>query len=108
MVWDELSLLSSITSTNLQKIVFPARYRFNRIDHPAIARYYQTIDDCLCQLVGRLQRSGYKHKLEMVFYVWEVPDDEEVFKELLPRFREQGLVKFAWWQDERVIYSSDL
>ena len=72
------------------------------------ARYYQTIDDCLCQLVGRLQRSGYTHKLEIVFRIWEVPDDEDVFKELLPKFREQGRVKFTSWPDERVIHCSDL
>jgi len=50
------------------------------------------IDDCLCQLVERLRGSGYKHRLDVVFLTREVPDDEKVFKELLPRFREQGPV----------------
>jgi len=103
-----VSLFLSITSTDLQKIVLPARYRFKRRDDPVFARYYQTIDDCLCQLIGRLQGLGYKHKLEIVFRIWEVPGDEDVFKGLLPKFREQGRVKFTWWKDERVIYCSDL
>jgi len=43
-----------------------------------------------------------------VFRIREVPDDEEVFKELLPKFREHGRVKFTWWQGEKVIYCPDL
>ena len=108
LIQDEVSLLSSITSTDLQKIVLPARYRFKNRDEPDFTRYHQTVDDCLCQLVERLQGSGYRHKLEVVFHVREVLDDEEIFKELLPKFKEQGRVKFTWWQDERVIYCSDL
>ena len=88
--------------------MLPARYRFKRGDEPDFTRYYQLVDDCLCQLVERLQGSGYRHKLEVIFCIQEVLDDEEVLKELLPKFKEQGRVKFTWWQDERVIYCSDL
>ena len=104
---DEVSLFSSITSTNLQRIVLPTRYGFERMGDPVFAPYYRSIDDCLCQLVGRLRRSGYKRRLEVVFRIKDVPDDEQVFEEFLPRFREQGRVKIMQELGGRIVYSSD-
>ena len=104
----ELSLIASITSTNLQKITFPGRYGFVNKDNSVSVRYYETIDDTLCRLVERLRRSGYKHRLDMAFSTWDVLDGGETsFKELLPRFREQGRVKVVCEPGWRVAYCSD-
>ena len=105
---EEVSLIASITSTNLQKIVFSARYGFESEGNPVFERYYQAIDDCLCQLVGRLRESGYKHRLEMAFCIWDVPHGEGTgFEGFLPKFREQGRVKFLWTLSDTVVYCSD-
>jgi len=108
---DEMSLLASITSTNLRKITIPARYhQFQWMSDPTFLRYYETIDDNLYQLIRRLRGSGYKHRLEVAFRVgrkknadhWEMD-----FKEFLPKFREQGRVMVVERPGERVIYCSD-
>ena len=106
MPGDEMTLFSSITSTNLRKIVLPLRYEFGMPLVSCFERYPQALDDCLYQLVQRLRRSGYKHRLELAFQTIEVPDDE-VFEEFLPKFREQGRVKLISEVDGRVFYSSD-
>lgn len=104
---DELSLIASVTSTNLRKIVFPTRYGFKK-GGPAFTMYYKTIDDSLCRLVERLQGSGYKHRLEMVFHTWEVLDNEGIsFKEFLPKFKERGQVKLVDGLMNKVVYCSD-
>ena len=106
---DEVSLIATITSTNLQKISFPARYGFEmESEDPLFASYYKTIDDSLCQLVERLRKSGYKHRLDMVFRIGRIPGGEETdFKTFLPRFREQGRVKVVLELGERVVYCSN-
>jgi len=104
---DEISLLSSITSTNLQKIVLSARYGFERSGEPAFAAYYQEIDDCLCQLVERLRRSGYKHELEVALHICGVPEDEKALEEFLPKFKEQGRVTLMLGGEKRDTFCSD-
>ena len=66
------------------------------------------IDDRLCQLVERLRRSGYQHRLEVEYQTCESPQDdvEPDFSRSLLKFREQGLVKIVE-TDGRVIYCSD-
>ena len=59
--------------------------------------YRSTMDNSLCQLVDRLQGSGWKVVLEVVFQTRglgerEVDTDPE---ELLPRFKEKGRVGIA-------------
>ena len=105
---DEVLFIASITSTNIRKIVFSARHGFESEGDQVFKRYYQTIDDCLCQLVGRLRESGYEHRLEMVYRIWDVPLGEGPgFKGFLPRFREQGRVKLLWMLSDTVVYCSD-
>ena len=103
----EMSLLSSITSTDLEKIVLPLRYEYGTTDFSPYGRYPRMLDDCLCQLVQRLRRLGYQHKLELEFHIPDVPDDQEVFKVFLPQFRQLGRVKLISEEDGRVVYSSD-
>ena len=102
-----MSLFTSITSTNLQKIVLPLRFGFRTKEFSGFARYRQSLDDCLCRLVEQLRRSGYKQRPELVLLTRDVPDDEKGFEEFLPKFREQGRVKFIRELDGRVVYSSD-
>jgi len=104
---DQVSLITSITSTNLQKIVLSAQYGFKRKGNPAFESYYQTLDGCLCQLVERLRGLGYEHRLDVVIRISEFPDDKRVFEEFLPRFREQGRVKLVRERNGKVVYCSD-
>lgn len=105
--YDEVSLIASITSTKLQRIIFPVRYGFESKNDPIFMRYYDTIDNGLCRLVERLRESGYKNRLDMAFRVWEVPDDERMgLEELLPKFRERGRVVLLWKRSEKVVYRS--
>lgn len=103
-----VSLIASITSIDLQKIVFVVPYGCEGGGEPGFEKHYDTIDDCLCQLVGRLQKSGYKHRLEMVFRIWTIPHGWETgYKGFFQKFREQGCVKFVWRTSDTVVYCSD-
>ena len=51
-------------------------------------------DDTLCELVERLQRSGYKYTLEVVFRAQFVDLEEEVdHDKILPKFKKKGRVR---------------
>jgi len=78
------------------------------ISNPNFVRYYEVIDDRLCQLVERLRRSGYQHRLEVEYQTYESPQDDVKpdFSRFLLKFREQGLVKIVE-TDGMVIYCSD-
>jgi len=105
---DEGHLIASITSTNIRKLVFLTSSIELVISNPNLVRYYEVIDDRLCQLVERLRRSGYQHRLEVEYQTCESPQDdvEPDFSRSLLKFREQGLVKIVE-TDGRVIYCSD-
>ncbi|KAF9648097.1 hypothetical protein BDM02DRAFT_3115866 [Thelephora ganbajun] len=107
--YDKLSLIASITSTNLRKISLPARYQLDCKDDSHRIGYYETIDGCLCQLVERLRGSGYKHRLDVELWIWGSKwNDEKVdFKKLLPKFREQGRVEIVERLSGRVVYCSN-
>jgi hypothetical protein len=52
-------------------------------------------DDMLCELIDRLQKSGYTHILEVEFRAGYVePEDGESLGDqgILPKFREKGRV----------------
>jgi len=55
------------------------------------------MDNSLCQLVDRLQGSGYKYILEVVFQTRGLgePGVEPDLEKLLPRFKEKGRVRIA-------------
>ncbi|KAF9645699.1 hypothetical protein BDM02DRAFT_3189483 [Thelephora ganbajun] len=84
-------LILSITSINLQKLVF-SRLRPNFLKNPC----WIPVDDTICGLVDRLQASGYKHTLELEFRMDSVESGEEVDgKDFLPKFQEKGLVRIV-------------
>jgi hypothetical protein len=102
---EELLLVSTITSTNIQKIVFdPFRTRdFGD-------QFWSSLDTELNGLVDRLRASGYQHVLEMEF-----PRDLGFAKknlgagldEFLPKFREKGRVIISQPGSGRILYCSD-
>jgi len=59
--------------------------------------YRSTMDNSICQLVDRLQGSGYKDILEVVFQTQGLGEREEEpdLEKLLPRFQEKGRVRVA-------------
>ena len=102
------SLITSITSTNLQKIVFSAQALPKWLADSDVARSRNVIDDSLCQLVDRLRRSGYERTLEVEFQTWELAEWEARSDfELLPKFREKGRVGITRTSVWRAAHSSD-
>ncbi|KAF9648099.1 hypothetical protein BDM02DRAFT_2349858 [Thelephora ganbajun] len=87
----ERILISSITSTNLRKLVFPQFW-------PDFLKNtcWVPFDDMICRLVDRLQASGYKHILELEFRAcFEVLGEEVHVEDFLPKFQEKGLVRIV-------------
>jgi hypothetical protein len=90
---EERSLISSITSTNFRKLILNAKYfiRDSHLDNPSWMRF----DNMLCELIDRLQKSGYRHTLEVELqaeYV-ELKEGESLeYQGVLPKFREKGRV----------------
>ena len=83
----ELDAISSITSTNIRKIVFTQSPAFREI--PVNDTYWSRLDDILCRLADRLGC----HLLEVEFLrvqVWRLN-----FEKYLPTFREKGLVRIV-------------
>lgn len=88
----QLELLSSITSTNIQKITFNGSRTFELhtvVSHRADADWAR-LDDVLCHLADM---PGCEHLIEAEFSVSVLPDrwlDPSVY---LPGFHEKGRVK---------------
>ena len=83
----ELDLVSSITSTKIEKIIFAHSPTF---DLPTRHTYWAWLDDVLVELVGR---SEYKLRLEMGFqgvYVAPSKKSESYLTKRLPKFVEKG------------------
>ena len=92
------SLITSITSTNLQKILFSTQGLAETSAASETARLCKVIDDYLCQLVDRLWGSGYECTLEVEFQAWRPPGGSSL-EQILPKFRERGRVRVtqsAW------------
>ncbi|KAF9645186.1 hypothetical protein BDM02DRAFT_3189917 [Thelephora ganbajun] len=88
-------LISSITSTNLRKLVLSqliSPHGENILENPCWAPF----DDVVCGLVDRLQVSGYKHTLELEFRTNFVELGDEVHcEDFLPKFQERGSVRIV-------------
>jgi hypothetical protein len=90
---EERSLISSITSTNFRKLILNTKYfiRDSHLNNPS----WIPFDDMLCELIDRLQISGYRHILEVEFrpdHV-ELKEGESLEDQgILPKFREKGRV----------------
>ena len=89
---EERTLISSITSTNFQKLIFDSKYFIG--DSQSSDPCWRRLDDTLCELVDRLRKSGYKHTLEVEFQaeIVELDEDECLEDEFLSKFRERGRV----------------
>ncbi|KAF9645588.1 hypothetical protein BDM02DRAFT_3119996 [Thelephora ganbajun] len=98
----EWTLISSITSTNLQKLVFSrlvSQHGQNILENPC----WISLDDVVCGLVDRLQASGYKHTLELEFRTNFVGLGDGVHREdFLPKFQEKGLIRIVEVPSRRV------
>jgi len=87
---EESNLISSITSTNIQRITFTPPLSHKRQSVPDRPDWTK-LDNCLCQLVGRLERGV---RLEVVFQALDRPwwSGELDFEKYLPRVFEKGRV----------------
>ena len=91
----EQTLVSSITSVNLRKIVFKhpnSRNLRYLLSEPA----WGLFDDVICELVDRLQEQGLEHTLELEVRVeFTEFGDERLQQEFLPKFKEKGRVRMV-------------
>ena len=86
------SLLPSITSTELRKLVFSLRSIWNVF--PEEDTLWASIDNRLCELVARLGREGHNHVSEVELRPAQCVDglDLTVF---FPKFMEVGVVNIT-------------
>jgi len=86
-------LLSSITSTELRKIIFRVRHTLCWRPSPEVVDRWTRVDEQLCGLVTRLHVMGYCHTLE-VDLRFEIADGPEKHgsTDVLPKFKERGVV----------------
>ena len=99
----ELDLVSSITSTKIEKITFAHSPAF---DLPTRHTYWARLDDVLVELVGR---SEYKLRLEVEFqgvYVAPSKKSESYLTKRLPKFVEKGRM-VVLGPGGNVLYCSD-
>jgi len=88
----EQTFISSITSLNLEKLVFaPSRKPFGWV---FFTLYWASFDDMICGLVDRLRVAGNEHTLVVEFQTRQAKEMEaEVYnKKFLPKFKEKGQV----------------
>ena len=103
------ALLSSITSTDLRKVVFLARYIYTWTNFAKQTEAWGSIDEQLCMLVDRLRATGYNHTLEVEVRLTEMGHDHRVydFTILLPKFRQKGIVTITrTFHGTRLLHSS--
>ena len=100
----EPALIASITSMNIQKIVFVL------LDCGVEWSYalWWSLDIALSNLVDRLRVSGYDHTLELEFRLqFAEIDPEDDLDAIFPRFREKGRVTISEKASRRIMYCSD-
>ena len=96
----EHELISSITSTNIEKITLTLSHGFYRFlpDH----RYWRLLDNSLCQLVDRLGCGG---QLIVEIQTYDFGGGME-YGEYLPKFHEKGQVRVVDEASDSIIYCS--
>ena len=87
-------LLSSITSTELRKIIILTREKYNWRVFLRWVEPWPSVDKQLCEVVDRLRVMGHRHTLEVELRFVQVEGDpaEKDFTKVLPGFREKGVV----------------
>jgi hypothetical protein len=100
----ELSLISSISSTNIRKITFAQSAAFHALVVDLVN--WTQLDNALCHLVDR---SEYGLRLEVEFRVRDAASrDRELDPEkYLPKFHEKGRVRILDEESGMVVYYSD-
>lgn len=102
-------LLSSITSTDLQRIIFPVKQMESWDVFARRMEEWVLIDEQLCGLVDRLRAMGYRHTLEAELRLVAVeggPGGYD-FAGFLSKFREKGMVTVVnAVRGDRVLHSS--
>lgn len=83
-----ISLITSITSTNLQKLVLMTFQLSQLLLEP----YWTDFDDKMCGFVDKLRTLGHTHTLELEFLMTRVDVDKKLHPKFLPKFREKGTV----------------
>ena len=91
----ERILISSITSANLEKIIFKP-FNIQSLQFFLGDPCWIHFDNILYGLVDRLRRSGLKHTLEVEFQLTSAEFGEEVYHgDFLPMFKEKGRVRMV-------------
>jgi hypothetical protein len=102
----EISLISTITSTNIRRILFATC-----IPHYPGHDFWSSLDTQLSSLVDRLRGSGFQHVLDVEFRRDLGPADAMVAEAspltLLPKFSEKGRVTISQSGSRRILYRSD-
>ena len=95
VIWPESPndalLLSSITSTELRKVIFLVPYLYNWVGFTQHMGQWAFVDEQLCRLVDRLRTTGYHHTLEVELRLEGDPSEYD-FTKVLPGFREKGVL----------------
>lgn len=105
------TLLSSITSIELRKIVLRVMYALNEWTSQRSMQGLDLVDKELCQLVDRLRAVGYRRTLEVELRFARIAIDpgKDGCVKFLPRFEEKGVVTIAGnVRGGQVFYSSAL
>ena len=93
-------LISSITSTNLRKLIFVPIPPLIQLEYLMDNPCWIPFDDTICRLVDRLRVSGYTNMLEVEFRLLFIdPVREARHRTFLPKFKEKGRVtvtKLPW------------
>ena len=98
----EVDLISSITSMNIQKIIFRSASEFREFSMGH--NYWTQLDDVLWRLADR---PNYKLRLEVEFrHVWDGWSGGSSLEKHLPRFLEKGRLRVTNGEDT-LIYCSD-
>ena len=100
---------SSITSTKLRKVSFPALYIHAAKILAEQNGGWASIDEQLCGLVDRLRAAGYCRTLVAELQLMWIEDrdpGEHDFTAFLPKFREKGVVTVVDTDNGNRLHSS--
>ena len=101
-------LLSSITSTELRKVIFQVCLRGCNL-FAQRAKEWALIDKQLCELVDRPRATGYHHTLEAELRLTQFRGSARKydFSQFFPEFREKGTVTVIYaTHDDQLLLSS--
>ena len=102
-------VISSITSTKLRKIIFPASHKGESIIFAHGTEAETWADKQLCDLADRLRMMGCRHTLEVEVRFMKNGGVQGGyhFAKVLPKFREKGVVSIVDFANgRRLLHSS--